>query len=418
MKPGYKQTEIGVIPEDWEMISLGEIASVKTGPFGSALHAEDYVQSGTPIITVEHLGESCISRQNLPLVSDEDKKRLSAYALHTGDIVFSRVGSVDRNAYVTEAEDGWLFSGRLLRIRVSDTRCISKYLSFFFKDTRIKSKVREIAVGQTMPSLNTKLLSSFSVCLPQLSDQRRISEALSDMDELIFSLEKLIEKKKAIKQGAMQELLTGKRRLPGFSGEWKTSPLITLCDSITDGSHESPLETDCGYYMPSVKDMTDCGFNYSACKQISKLDYEKLVRNGCQPVVGDVLIAKDGSILKHAFVYEQSVPTVILSSIAIIRPNKAIIDSQYLAQYFRQKSFVENVILNYKSGTGVPRIVLNNFKIIEIFHPISVKEQIAISETLGYIDVDIEMQEKKVEKARQIKQGMLQQLLTGKIRLA
>ena len=400
------------------MISLGEIASVKTGPFGSALHAEDYVQSGTPIITVEHLGESCISRQNLPLVSDEDKKRLSAYALHTGDIVFSRVGSVDRNAYVTEAEDGWLFSGRLLRIRVSDTRCISKYLSFFFKDTRIKSKVREIAVGQTMPSLNTKLLSSFSVCLPQLSDQRRISEALSDMDELIFSLEKLIEKKKAIKQGAMQELLTGKRRLPGFSGEWKTSPLITLCDSITDGSHESPLETDCGYYMPSVKDMTDCGFNYSACKQISKLDYEKLVRNGCQPVVGDVLIAKDGSILKHAFVYEQSVPTVILSSIAIIRPNKAIIDSQYLAQYFRQKSFVENVILNYKSGTGVPRIVLNNFKIIEIFHPISVKEQIAISETLGYIDVDIEMQEKKVEKARQIKQGMLQQLLTGKIRLA
>ena len=169
--------------------------------------------------------------------------------------------------------------------------------------------------------------------------------------------------------------------------------------------------------MPSVKDMTDCGFNYSACKQISKLDYEKLVRNGCQPVVGDVLIAKDGSILKHAFVYEQSVPTVILSSIAIIRPNKAIIDSQYLAQYFRQKSFVENVILNYKSGTGVPRIVLNNFKIIEIFHPISVKEQIAISETLGYIDVDIEMQEKKVEKARQIKQGMMQQLLTGRIRI-
>ena len=114
VKPGYKKTEIGVIPEDWEVVSLGKIASVKTGPFGSALHAEDYVQSGTPIITVELLGQTCISRQNLPLVSDEDKKRLSAYTLQTGDIVFSRVGSVDRNAYITEAEDGWLFSGRLL----------------------------------------------------------------------------------------------------------------------------------------------------------------------------------------------------------------------------------------------------------------------------------------------------------------
>lgn len=117
VKPGYKQTEIGTIPEDWSVTTIGLIADVKTGPFGSALHADDYVEDGTPIITVEHLGKTGLTRQNLPMVSDQDKRRLLSYTMREGDIVFSRVGSVDRNAYVTGEEDGWLFSGRILRLR-------------------------------------------------------------------------------------------------------------------------------------------------------------------------------------------------------------------------------------------------------------------------------------------------------------
>jgi type I restriction enzyme S subunit len=114
--PGYKQTEVGVIPEDWKVISVGQIAEVKTGPFGSALHEKDYVDDGTPIITVEHLGERGVIHTNLPMVSDADKARLNAYILRQGNIVFSRVGSVDRNALIKATEDGWLFSGRLLRV--------------------------------------------------------------------------------------------------------------------------------------------------------------------------------------------------------------------------------------------------------------------------------------------------------------
>ena len=97
VKKGYKQTEVGAIPEKWIVSTIGSIADVKTGPFGSALHAEEYVQDGTPIITVEHLGETGLTRQNLPKVSEEDRHRLSAYSMQEGDIVFSRVGSVDRN---------------------------------------------------------------------------------------------------------------------------------------------------------------------------------------------------------------------------------------------------------------------------------------------------------------------------------
>ena len=126
---GYKETELGFIPIEWQINSLEQMADIRTGPFGSVLHASDYVFLGTPIITVGHLGERGITKDNLPHVSDSDKKRLSKYTLNVGDIVFSRVGSIDRNAYVTKDEDGWLFSGRLLRIRPFSSKVSAKYLS-------------------------------------------------------------------------------------------------------------------------------------------------------------------------------------------------------------------------------------------------------------------------------------------------
>ena len=104
------------VPQGWTDATVGDFASVQTGPFGSQLHNEDYVESGTPIITVEHMDGKYIAHRNLPLVSQNDVDRLRKYDLHTGDIVFSRVGSVDRAVMVSQHEDGWLFSGRCLRV--------------------------------------------------------------------------------------------------------------------------------------------------------------------------------------------------------------------------------------------------------------------------------------------------------------
>lgn len=415
MKPGYKQTEIGMIPEDWEVVSLGEIASVKTGPFGSALHAEDYVQSGTPIITVEHLGESCISRQNLPLVSDEDKKRLSAYTLQTGDIVFSRVGSVDRNAYVTEAEDGWLFSGRLLRIRVSDTRCNPKYLSSFFKDSQTKARVREIAVGQTMPSLNTKLLSGFSVCLPRSFEQQFIAEALSDVDELIASLEKLIEKKKAIKQGAMQELLTGKRRLPGFSGEWESVCLSDIGHFIK-GSGISRADTNSGK-LPAVR----YGELYTKHTDYVKKYYSHIscdvAANAVPVTFGAILFAASGEtkeeIGKCAAIIEKH--TVYAGGdILIFIPDKSthpvfLGTLLNIPEVCKQKA-------QRGQGDAIVHIHADSLSEIEVQIP-EYDEQAAIADVLLSADREIDLMEMKITKARQVKQGMMQQLLTGAVRL-
>lgn len=212
-KPGFKQTEVGLIPEDWNVSFLGEIAQVKTGPFGSVLHEKDYVSEGTPIITVEHLSERGVLHDNLPMVSDTDKMRLSAYSLKQGDIVFSRVGSVDRNALITIHEDGWLFSGRLLRLRLLCNNVAPEYLSYHFHSEEFKQRVRTVAVGQTMACLNTKLLSGVISVLPNQKEQQAIASVLSNMDAEIEAFESKLAKARTLKQGMMHELLTGRIRL-------------------------------------------------------------------------------------------------------------------------------------------------------------------------------------------------------------
>ena len=161
-------------------------AGIQTGPFGSQLHQEDYVQIGTPIITVEHLDENRILHANTPKVFDADRNRLSRYQLNKGDIVFSRVGSVDRRALVREEEEGWLFSGRCLRVRPDPTKIDSQYLSYFFGLSAFKEHIRSIAVGATMPSLNTSLLSEIAVPHPpNIKEQRAIAHILGTLDDKI-----------------------------------------------------------------------------------------------------------------------------------------------------------------------------------------------------------------------------------------
>lgn len=141
-------------------------------------------KDGTPIVTVEHLGNKMFSEQNLPRVSNTDKNRLKKYVLKQGDIVFSRVGSVDRCSYVDQKHDGWMFSGRCLRVRPT-SEIDSEYLYYYFCLEETKQFVRNIAVGATMPSINTKLLGEVVVTFPELEQQKRISGILSAIDSKI-----------------------------------------------------------------------------------------------------------------------------------------------------------------------------------------------------------------------------------------
>jgi type I restriction enzyme S subunit len=134
--------------------------------------------------------------------------------MRPGDIVFSRVGSIDRNALISTSEDGWLFSGRLLRVRFGKKQVDPSFMSAQFHSQRFREAVRSVAVGQTMPSLNTSILRGITVDLPDVDEQRAIGEVAFDLDHELDVLDERFAKAQAVKQGMMQQLLTGRTRLP------------------------------------------------------------------------------------------------------------------------------------------------------------------------------------------------------------
>jgi type I restriction enzyme S subunit len=162
-------------------------------------------------------------------------------------------------------------------------------------------------------------------------------------------------------------------------------PLSDLCLLITDGSHYSPKEEKNGIPMYSVKDMAENSFADSGAKHISEEEYLKLKRNGCEPEIDDVVIAKDGSVLKHVFRVSVKEKCVLLSSIAILRPNQKIVDSEFLAYSLKNPNVQSDVLANYISGSGVPRIVLKDFKRIPLAVP-NLKTQKSIASVLRNID--------------------------------
>jgi type I restriction enzyme S subunit len=156
------------------IVPLAKIADIQTGPFGSQLHEKDYVEGeGTPIVTVEHLGERRFASNNLPLVGNIDYQRLAKYTMRPGDIIFSRVGSVERCSLALPENDGWLFSGRCLRVRPKKG-VDSNYLYAYLSAPAIKKYIRSIAVGATMPSINTSIMGEIPIRVPTYEKQRSI----------------------------------------------------------------------------------------------------------------------------------------------------------------------------------------------------------------------------------------------------
>ena len=228
------------------------LADIQTGPFGSQLHKEDYVDIGTPIVTVEHLGNRVFTEQNLPHVSDNDKARLGKYVLKQGDIVFSRVGSVDRCSYVDAVHDGWIFSGRCLRVRPNE-QLDPMYLYYYFCMEETKQFVRNIAVGATMPSINTKLLGEVPITYPNISEQKCIAQILSALDDKI-------ENNKKINDNLQQQAAA---LFANFYGQAETEVGFTEIIQILGGG--TPKTGESSYWNGNVPFFTpkDLGLPYT-----------------------------------------------------------------------------------------------------------------------------------------------------------
>jgi len=414
LKPGYKQTEVGVIPEDWQVDTIKNTATVRTGPFGSSLHEHDYVSNGTPIITVEHLGERGVVHSKIPMVAETDRKRLQAYSLEANDIVFSRVGSVDRNSLINQAEAGWLFSGRLLRIRPNSKRIFSPYLSHYFHDEAFKQRVRSVAVGQTMPSLNTQIVNGLHIALSPLPEQRAIAAALSDTDALLSRLERLLAKKRDIKQAVMQQLLTGKQRLPGFRGEWtdcllgdlgtfKKGKGVKKDDVVSDG-------------LPCIRYGEIYTRHHNYIKEFHSHIPRSIADSSQRLKKGDLLFTGSGETSEDigkcvSFMGDEE--AYAGGDIVLFSPVKQ--NSLYLGYLMNQPGI--NAQKSKKGqGDAVVHISAGSLAQLQICLP-PLSEQTAIAAVLSDMDAEIDALQQRRDKIRAVKQGMMQELLTGRTRL-
>jgi len=191
-----------------DSIRLGHIADIQTGPFGSQLHQEDYVKDGTPLVSVENLGEFHLNRKHLPGITPEDCIRLSRYLMKEGDIIFSRVGYVDRSSYVSKMEDGWMFSGSCLRIR-NNNPDYSLYTYLFLNTNLSKETFKSIAVGATRPSINSSILSEFEIIVPPKSDVKQFNDYALKLESMMTINMIEIEKLTILRDYLLPKLMSG-----------------------------------------------------------------------------------------------------------------------------------------------------------------------------------------------------------------
>lgn len=397
----------------WEEKRLEQISDIRTGPFGSVLHQSDYVEIGTPIITVEHLGELGITGDNFPRVSDSDRRRLSSYQLKEGDIVFSRVGSVDRSSIVRIREAGWLFSGRLLRIRIRNLKENSpQFLNQLFECEFSKAKIRNMAVGQTMPSLNTEILNSISFHLPSSLEQKKIADCFSSIDELIAAQSQKLDTLKAHKKGLLQQLFPAEGetlpqlRFPEFHDEpeWEEKPLGQIA-TFTRGKGISKSDIFAGGSQPCIR----YGELYTHYKETihSVVSYTDI-----QP--DDLVLSRANDVIIPASGETQidiaTASCVVKSGIAlgsdlnIIRSN---VNGVFLAYYLNNAK--KKAIADIAQGISVVHLYSSQLKTLKMNIP-SIAEQQRIADCLSSVDELIDEQTERIDALNAHKKGLMQQL--------
>ncbi|MBE6649081.1 MAG: restriction endonuclease subunit S [Ruminococcaceae bacterium] len=387
VKQGYKQTEIGVIPEDWEIYPLQKISEINPCSDCKMLQEFFYIDLESVV------GGILVNKK---LINKADAPSRAQRYFKRNDILYQTVRPYQQNnLFVDFDSKQYIASTGYAIIRSLKNKSVSKYLYHYLHTDDFLSVVLDNCTGTSYPAINPATLSNIKIKIPiNIEEQNLIAEALSDVDSMISSLEKLIAKKKAIKQGATQELLTGEKRLPGFDGDWKPIQLGSV-SKIKTGDKNNEQKTDDGKYPFFVRSQQ--------VERINSYSYdgEAILIPG-EGNIGQIFHYINGKFDWHQRVYK-------------ISDFSEFVCGKYV--YYQMKfSFGEHALKNTVKAT-VDSLRLPTFEQFEFLIPPIVEEQTAIASILSDMDNEIEALDQKLAKTRQIKQGMMQQLLTGKIRL-
>ena len=390
MVNGWKTKKLGEVAEvcmckrifAHQTSKIGNIPFYKIGTFGK--EADAYISS--------QLYEEYKAKYSYP---------------EKGDVLISAAGTLGRTV-VFDGRPAYFQDSNIVWLKIDKSQLCNDYLAHYYKVIKWAS-----SEGSTISRLYNGIICDTEILLPPLEEQAAIAEALSDVDSLISSLQKLIEKKKAIKQGAMQELLTGKKRLPEFSGEWNQFRLGEMTEIYSGGT---PSTTISEYWGGSIPWMSSGELNNKKIYDVEGRITQKGMQNSSAHLIPKycVLIGLAGQGKTRGTAAYNYISLCTNQSIAAIYPNDKKFDSRFL--YYIIDSMYES-LRELSSGDGgrggLTKGLISN---LEIYMP-EVPEQQAVAQVLSDMDSEIEQLEKKLAKYQQIKQGMMQELLTGRIRL-
>ena len=390
---GYKQTNLGTLPNTWEAVLLGDLFVFKNG----LNKAKRFFGSGTPIINYMDVFERpSLRRGDLLGRVSLTPEEIRNFKIQKGDVFFTRtsetVEDIGVASVMLDEPHDTVFSGFVLRARPRDGRLNDHYKQYCFAHRAVRSQIISNATYTTRALTNGRTLSTVWIAVPPIPEQRAIAEALSDVDGLINALEALIAKKRAIKQATMQQLLTGKTRLPGFSGAWETK-LLGEITKIQKGSLITEKNVVPGP-VPVIAGGQQPAYFHNNANRTGKT------------------ITVSGSGAYAGFVAFHNQP-IFASDCSTISENSSFsIDFIYYYLVFNQ-----DVIYKAQTGGAQPHIHPVDLMPLEVNLP-ELSEQKAIASVLSDVDTEIAALEQRRDKTRVIKQGMMQQLLTGRVRLS
>lgn len=415
VKPGYKQTEVGVIPDDWDVKKLKDVAEIRSG---IAKNSRAVVANPVEIsyLRVANVQDGYLDLSDISTIT-LSRDDINRYTVMPGDVLMNEGGDLDKLGR------GAIWGGDLSPIvhqnHVFVVRCKKGILPEFLNAWTSGSASRRyflVAGKQTtnLASINKSSLGGLPIALPCPSEQQKIAEALNELDSLIQSLNELTAKKRDIKQAAMQELLTGKRRLPGFEGEWEVKRLGDI-GTFFKGSGVTRDQSQGGQL---------------ACIRYGELytAHDNIIREVCSwisPTVaeaafdlrtGDILFAGSGETkedIGKCAAFVNHIEAYAGGDIVILRPRGC--DSRFLG-YFLNCSSIARQKASRGQGDAVVHISSSALSGIVIKIP-DRQEQTSIADILVEMDAEIDMLEQQLSKTRALKQAMMQELLTGRIRL-
>ncbi|WP_291403860.1 restriction endonuclease subunit S [Daejeonella sp.] len=406
------------IPCDWEVCSLGSLADKKKkwsftgGPFGSNLKAEDYTETGIRIIQLQNIGDGEFLDNYKIYTSDKKADELLSCNIYPGEIILSKMGDpVARGCFIPNEDKRYLMASDGIRVLPDSSRVDSFYLLSFINYSIFRTEAVKISTGSTRQRIGLDDLKSIKIPLPPLPEQKAIAQVLSTADAAIHTTEKLITQKELLKKWLMQQLLTGKKRLKGFEGEWKEHSYEKILKVVKRNFDWDENEL---YKLISVRRRSGGIFYREAL-----YGHQILVKTLRTASEGDFLFSKMQILHGASALVTKEFDGAKISGsyIAVVPKEKKQLNMEFFQWYSQTPYFYHQTYIS-SYGVHIEKMTFDfdTFLQLEMKLP-SIEEQTAISQVLQAADKEISLLKAKAEKLREQKKGLMQQLLTGKVRL-